>query len=124
MTKADVARWLGQYVDAWKTYDAEAIGALLAEDCEYSYRPHGDTISGRETIVKSWIEDDPDPPGSYEAAYEPYAVEGDRAVAVGSTTYTKDGAIRIFDNAFLLRFDGDGRCAEFTEFFMERRGPE
>ena len=124
MTRADVARWLGAYVEAWKTYDADAIRALLAEDCEYSYRPHGDTIRGREAIVKSWIEDDPDAPGSYDAAYEPYAVDGDRAVAVGSTTYRRDGEVRIFDNAFLLRFDGDGRCAEFTEFFMERGSPE
>ena len=25
-----------------------------------------------------------------------------------------------FDNCFLIRFDGDGRCAEFTELYMER----
>ena len=124
MERADVARWLGEYVEAWKSYDPDAIRALLAEDCEYSYRPHGDTIKGREAIVKSWIEDDPDATGTYDATYEAYAVEGDRAVAVGSTTYTKDGATRVFDNAFLLRFDASGRCAEFTEFFMERRAPE
>ena len=123
MERADVARWLGNYVAAWKSYEPDAIEALFTEDCVYRYRPEGDELRGREAIVRSWLEDDPDEPGTYEAAYEPFAVEGDLAVAVGSSTYTDaDGSIRkIYDNCFLLRFGADGRCAEFTEFFMERK---
>jgi ketosteroid isomerase-like protein len=123
MDRADVARWLGDYVAAWKSSDRGAIEALFTEDCVYRYRPEGDEIHGRDAVVSSWLEDDPDEPGTFDAAYEPYAVEGERAVAVGSSTYShKDGSIRkIFDNCFLLRFDPDGRCAEFTEFFMERK---
>ena len=29
MERADVARWLGDYVEAWKSYDPEAIRAFL-----------------------------------------------------------------------------------------------
>jgi hypothetical protein len=29
--------------------------------------------------------------------------------------------VRIFHNCFVLRFDGDGRCREFTEYYMQRR---
>jgi nuclear transport factor 2 (NTF2) superfamily protein len=123
MERADVARWLGDYVAAWKSYEREEIAALFTEDCVYRYRPEGEEIHGREAILSSWLEDEPDDRGTYDAAYEPYAVEGERAVAVGSSTYTNaDGSIRkIFDNCFLLRFGPEGRCAEFTEFFMERK---
>ena len=71
--------------------------------------------------MDSWFEE-PDAPDSWDAAYEPAAVDGELAVAVGSSTYTNpDGSIRtIYDNCFLMRFDADGRCSEFTEFFMER----
>jgi uncharacterized protein (TIGR02246 family) len=119
MEHDDVQKWLDDYVAAWKSYDAEAIAALFTEDCEYSYRPHGDTVRGRDAIVRSWLEDDPDTPGTYEASYAPFAVEGERAVAVGTSSYTEPEL--VYDNCYLLRFDADGRCAEFTEFFMKRQ---
>jgi uncharacterized protein (TIGR02246 family) len=127
MTDRDeVDRWLDAYVEAWKSYDREAIEALFSEDCRYSYRPHGDTIEGREAIVRSWTEDDPDRPGTYEASYRAIAVDGDTAVAVGNSTYTEapGGPVaRVFDNCFVMHFGSDGRCREFTEWFMERRTP-
>jgi len=120
MEREEVARWLDAYVAAWKSYDPAAIGALFSEDCVYRYRPNGEEVRGREAIVRSWLEDDPDEPGTYDAEYEPWAIDGDRAVAVGTSTYTSPR--RVFDNCFLLRFDEEGRCAEFTELFMERSG--
>ena len=118
-----VADWLTAYVEAWKSYDREAIEGLFSEDCKYSYRPHGDSIEGREAIVRSWLEDDPDEPGTFEASYRAVAADGDVAVATGVSTYYEEpgGAVtRVFDNCFVMRFDGDGRCTEFTEWFMER----
>jgi SnoaL-like domain len=123
--RAAVDRWLEAYVAAWKSYEPGAIGELFSEDVEYAYRPKGDTIVGRETVVRSWIEDDPDDLGTYDGAYEVYAVEDDRAVAVGTSTYAHpDGSVRaIYDNCFLLRFDAAGRCSQFIEWFMERPTP-
>jgi len=122
MTRDDVQRWLDAYVEAWRTYDPAEIGALFAEDAIYRYRPYGhDTfVRGREAIVEDW-RDQQDAPGSWSATYEAYAVDGDRAVAVGETRYLEaDGSIRtVFHNVWPLRFDADGRCAEFTEFYME-----
>jgi hypothetical protein len=37
-------------------------------------------------------------------------------VATGETRYA-DG--RTFSNIFVLAFDGEGRCREFTEWYME-----
>ena len=64
-----------------------------------------------------------DAPGTYDAHYTPYAVDGDPVVARGTSVYQDhpDGPVtRTFDNCFLIGFDGDGRCAEFTELYMER----
>jgi hypothetical protein len=36
LTHDDVQRWLDAYVDAWRTYDPAAIGALFAEDATYA----------------------------------------------------------------------------------------
>lgn len=121
MERAEVARWLAAYVAAWKEYDRDKIAALFADDARYRYHPWDEELIGSRAIAESWFEE-VDPPGTFDAAYEPYSVDGARAVAIGSSTYTNaDGTIRaIYDNCFLLRFADDGRCAELTEFFMER----
>jgi hypothetical protein len=117
MTREDVDRWLERYVVAWRSYDREAIGDLFSEDASYRYHPYdAEAVEGRGAIVDLWLEDR-DEPGSWEASYEAYAVEGDRAVAVGTSSYASGD---VYDNVYLLRFDDDGRCAEFTEWFMKR----
>lgn len=123
MTHDEVQTWLDRYIEAWRANDRDRIGELFTDDVVYSYRPWIDdeqTIRGRDAVVASWLED-PDDPGSWEAHYEPYAVEGDRAVAVGWSRYAAigDQPERTFHNAYLLRFAPDGRCAEFREFYMQ-----
>ena len=121
MDRRQVSDWLLGYIAAWRSYDADRIGDLFSDDAEYRFRPHEDPIRGRAAIVDAWL-DDRDEPGTYDAAYEPVAVDGDVAVATGASTYfAADGSVeRVFDNCFLLRFDADGRCRGFTEWFMER----
>ena len=121
MNRDDVDRWLARYVAAWKSYDRSEIEALFSEDAQYRYHPWDEPVVGAAAIAGDWLEDQ-DAPGRFEASYECYAVDGDRAVAVGSSTYfyASGGVEKIFDNAYLLRFDGDGRCSEFTEWFMLR----
>lgn len=48
-------------------------------------------------------------------------VDGDRAVATGWSRYraTADAPERLYSNCFILRFGADGRCADFSEFYME-----
>ncbi len=125
MDRPAVQRWLDAYVAAWKSYDPAAIGALFAEDATYSYHPYDQPLHGRDAIVASWTAaDHRDPPGSFDAHYEPLLIEGDRAVTHGRSRYFQaDGATlkTEFDNIFILRFTPTGQCAEFSEWFMERR---
>jgi ketosteroid isomerase-like protein len=128
--RADVDRWLAAYVDAWKTYDPDRIRALFADEIEYRYHPYDDPIRGSDAVVASWLgEGDAaeastrDPEGTYDATYHAVAAEGDDAVATGSSTYLTEpgGEVeKVFDNCFVMRFDAEGRCREFTEWFMER----
>jgi ketosteroid isomerase-like protein len=129
--KAAVDRWLEAYVEAWKSYDREQIAALFADDVRYRYHPYDEPVEGREAVVGSWLgEDDAagassrDEPGTYDATYRAVAVDGEVAVATGRSAYRKPGGPveREFDNCFVMRFDRDGRCTEFTEWFMERPG--
>ena len=133
MTREEVTRWLGQYVEAWMTYNRDKVAALFAEDISYRYHPSDDPIEGREAVVESWLGegDHPDAssrdePGTYEAFYRCVAAEDDMAVAIGSSSYKEspDGpVVRVYDNCFVMRFDGEGRCREFTEWFMQRPSP-
>jgi hypothetical protein len=122
--EAAVASWLERYVAAWQSYDAAAIGDLFSTDAVYRYHPWdegAEGVAGREAIVASWLEDR-DEPGSWVADYRPWAVDGKRAVALGTSRYlaTDDAPETIFHNVFLLRFDDDERCAEFTDVYMRR----
>lgn len=126
MDETAVANWLDRYVAAWRSYDPEEIGALFADDAVYRFHPwdgDAEAVQGRAAIVADWLET-PDEPGSWEASYRPWAVDRDRAVAVGTSRYlaTDDAPEAEFHNVFLLRFDDDGRCVEFTDVYMRRPG--
>ena len=130
MDTGAVAAWLNAYVAAWKSYDREQIGALFSEDVRYRFHPYDEPVTGREAVIESWLgegehEGAPgrDEEGAYDASYRAVAVDGDLAVATGTSTYTRGpgGPIEeVYDNCFVMRFDGDGRCQEFTEWFMKR----
>jgi ketosteroid isomerase-like protein len=133
MTADDVRHWLSRYVAAWKSYDPDEIGALFSEGVEYRFHPYDEPVRGRAAVVESWLGegDHPGAPsrdaeGTYDAAYAPVAIDGDVAVATGTSSYTAEpgGPVeRVFHNCFVMRFDAEARCAEFTEWFIERAKP-
>jgi ketosteroid isomerase-like protein len=130
MEKADVNRWLEDYVEAWKTYDRDRIVALFSEDVEYRYHPYDEPVKGRDGVVEAWLGEGEhegastrDEEGTYDADYEAVAVDGDVAVATGSSSYSDEpgGPVsKVYDNCYVMRFDSEGRCREFTEWFMQR----
>jgi ketosteroid isomerase-like protein len=130
MDRIDVDEWLDSYVAAWKSYDRDEIGALFSADVEYRYHPYDEPVRGRDAVVSSWLGEDEsdgasarDPAGTYDASYRVVALDGDVAVATGSSTYrtSPDGPIeKVFDNCFVMRFDAAGRCRNFTEWFIQR----
>jgi len=136
MDRSAAQAWLDAYVEAWKTYDRNQVEALFAEDVTYRYHPfdpEDEVLRGRDAVVNGWLEPDGnastrDAEGTYEARYEVYAVDGERVVAVGTSTYypdtTRAKPDRVYDNVFLIEFDGAGRCRDFTEYYMKEPDAE
>lgn len=125
MTHDEVQNWLDAYVLAWSNNDPNQIGELFTEDAVYRYRPwesEKHSVTGRNAIVASWI-DNYDDPSVWEAQYSPYAIEGNRAVAVGWTRYVAVGEHpeRTYHNAFVIQFGDGGRCSEFSDFYVVER---
>ena len=119
MTHEDVQAWLDAYVEAWRTYDPESIGALFAKDATYAYHPYDEgeeVLRGREAIVADW-RGERDEPGTWEASYRPLVVEGRQAVAEGTTSYANG---HFYWNLWTLRFDEENRCTQYVEWFMAR----
>ena len=130
MDRTDAQAWLDRYVAAWLSYVADDIASLFTEDVLYRYHPYDDPIVGREAVVASWLGEansdgasTRDAPGTYAAQYEPVAVDGEIVVATGTSSYRErlDGPIvRVYHNCFVMRFDAEGRCQEFTEYYIRR----
>lgn len=121
MDRDGVARWLTSYVEAWSSNDRDRIAALFSATATYRYAPFDDPLVGRDAIVAGWLED-PDEPDSWEASYVPVAVDGDTAVAVGRSSYraTEERPARTYHNCYVMQFDADGRCSDFTEWYMQQ----
>ena len=73
-----------------------------------------------EEIVEAWLEQ-PDEPDDWTLECEPIAVDGDVAVARCETRYraTARGPARIYHNLWVMTLTEDGRCSEYTEYFMK-----
>jgi ketosteroid isomerase-like protein len=136
MDRSAAQAWLDAYVEAWKTYDADQVAALFAEDATYRYHPYdpdNETVRGRDAIVSDWIKPDGnastrDEPGTYDGHYEPWAVDGNRVVAVGWSRYWTDATRANLEsaylNVFLIEFDGENRCRAFVEYYMKEPDAE
>lgn len=131
VTHESVQAWLDAYIHAWESGVAADVEALFTEDAEYRYHPADEPEVGRELIVFGWLNLNGEPgrqdaPGTFQAEYEPYAVDGDRAVAVGTSTYWTDASRstlrQTYYNNWLLEFGPDGRCRSFIEYYMTPRG--
>ncbi len=128
--RAAVDAWLEAYVAAWKRDEGDAIGDLFSADVEYRFHPSDEPVRGRDSVVAAWLGEEGfpdapehDEPGTFGANYRTIAVDGDTAVAVGTSTYTDSPGGRVtdvYDNCFVLRFDAEGRCREYTEWYVRR----
>ena len=109
--KLDERSWLQRFTprrpgSVWSRVNRDKALVLIARD---EMRP-----AGLREVERAQAD------GRWDAAYEPWAVEGDRAVAIGWSRYeaTGDKPPQLYHNAYLLEFAPDGRCRSFHEFYM------
>lgn len=124
LTRDQFASWLDRYIAAWRSGEADDIADLFSEDVTYSQTGGQTVIEGREAVVRDWLEESYEPDLSWEAAYEPLAIEAEVCVGVGSTRYLReDGSREDFSNIFVCRFDDEGRCHDLREWWMRAPSP-
>jgi uncharacterized protein (TIGR02246 family) len=110
-----IAEWVEGYERAWDSNARDDIERLFTEDARYFTAPHREPWAGKKAIVEGWLAV-ADDPGGWELRYEILATAGDLAFVRGWTSYA-DGD--RFSNLWVIRLDPDGRCSEFTEWWME-----
>ena len=99
--------------------------ALFSEDGEYRYSPTPTSrrLQGRDAIVDDWL-DGKDEPGTYDAQVR---AAGDRRrdltwPVADPKYFNADGAQRDeYWNVYVCRFNDEGECATFTEYWMQNR---
>jgi len=125
MDNGKVEAWLEAYREAWKTNDPERVGALFAEDARYLTSPFDDPWEGRAQIVESWTEET-DEDEEFELQSEVLATNDRRAVVRCRVIYwnpDRSETQEEFSTIWLIDFDAEDRCREFTEWYMERPKP-
>lgn len=108
--------WMDRYVLAWSTNDPEQIATLFSEGAVYDPQTAGGEWHGVEEIVEQWIEigDEED---NWEFEWRPLVESDDLAIVVGKTHYFEPAM--SYRNLFVIRFDEEDRCYDFTEWYIE-----
>jgi uncharacterized protein (TIGR02246 family) len=109
-----VTAWIDGYIRAWNSNDPIDIGGLFTDDAEYYTAPFRRPWRGRDQIVEDWLARR-DEPGETSFDWRPLVVTGEVAIVEGTTRYPEQS----FSNLWVIRLDDDGRCREFTEWWME-----
>jgi uncharacterized protein (TIGR02246 family) len=112
-----VEHWIDGYLQAWNSNDPGEIGQLFSEDAAYYTGPFDNPWIGRDAIIQGWlsIKDDP---GTFSFGYEILATANRLAMVRGWTKYINPD--REYSNIWLIKFDDQGRCEEFTEWWMQK----
>lgn len=108
--------WMDGYVHAWTENDPEAIAALFTQDAIYDPQTSGGEWDGVDEIVERWIEIE-DHPENWEFQWLPIVENDELAVVVGNTRYLNPPM--VYRNLFVIRFDENGLCNDFTEWYIE-----
>ena len=117
-----VGEWLARYIDVWKSGDRSRVAELFTDDAAYYADPFEAPRHGHAAIAEYW-QLTGDPADAFEAHYEPFAIAGDLAIATGFSRYFDESRSRVdkeYGNIFVLRFEDDGRCSEYREWYMLR----
>jgi uncharacterized protein (TIGR02246 family) len=111
-----VTTWIHRYLRAWNSNDPADIATLFSDDATYRTEPFAAPWRGRDTIVTNWL-NRKDEPGQTRFTWHPLALTPDVAIIQGETVYQQPPT--TYSNLWVIRLDPNGRCSEFTEWWMQ-----
>jgi uncharacterized protein (TIGR02246 family) len=117
MSKNSVTHWVEGYLRAWNSNDPGEIAQLFTEDAAYYTGPFDEPWIGRDTIVQEWL-NRKDEPGTFDFEFEVLVASDSLGVVRGRTRYFNPD--REYSNIWAIKFDGQGRCQEFTEWWVRK----
>ena len=103
------------YIKAWTSGQPEEIADLFTEDATYDPQTSEERWTGG--TPSSPRQDVGDQPGTWTFEWEPILETHGLSVITGRTEYFDEG--RNFRNLWTIRLTDDGRCREFTEWWIE-----
>jgi hypothetical protein len=115
MNRGQLARWVEGYERAWRTPGTQPVRALFAAEATYRTAPFEEPYRGLEAIESFWEEGRDGPEEVFSMDTEIVAVDGDTGVVRVEVRYGEP-LKRLYRDLWVLRFDRDGRCAEFEEW--------
>jgi SnoaL-like domain len=107
---------MDDYILAWSTNDPSQIAGLFASDAVYDPQTAVGEHNGVSEIVAWWTEIDDDEE-NWEFEWQPLVEMDDLAVVTGRTRYIEPAL--SYRNLFVIRFDDNGLCYDFTEWYIE-----
>lgn len=129
MDEAEFSRWLDSYGRIWESKYPEGVSELYAASVAYHWTPFDDPLVGRDQIVEasrlatSRQED-------IKFTHQVLSCAGDIGIARWGCSFTRKATGRkiTLDGILLARFDADGLCYEFREWWhsdepIEERPP-
>jgi ketosteroid isomerase-like protein len=115
VTRDELSRWVGAYEAAWRTAGTDALSDLFTDDATYLTAPFEAPYAGLGAIRTFWDAERDGPGEVFGMDTEIVAVEGDTGVVRVEVEYG-DPAVRVYRDIWIVRFDGEGRCAAFEEW--------
>lgn len=109
-------QWMDGYVLAWSTNERAHIEALFSADAVYDPQTADGEWVGRGEIVRRWQEIDEDE-GNWDFEWLPLVEKDELAVITGRTRYFDPPV--SYRNLWVIRFNEDDVCYDFTEWYIE-----
>ncbi len=118
MVTSEIQTWLERYGQAWQARDANAFAQLFSVDATYYWGPFRAPQRGRQEIasaVRSAFSGQQD----VRFAYSLLTESTSPCIAHWTCEFVRPGSEKSvsIDGIFLLRFDAQGLCEEFREWW-------
>jgi hypothetical protein len=119
-------QWVRRYGEAWEMQDSDAAAALFTTDARYYETPFDEPMTGRDAVRSYWSEGTPRQ-RDINFGYDVVALSGETGVARWTSSFRRvpSEAVVSLDGVLIARFDSEGRCSEFREWWhREESQPE
>jgi hypothetical protein len=116
--------WLRRYGEAWESQDADEAAALFTAEAKYYETPFDPPMNGRAAVHNYWKQGT-GAQREIRFVYDVLAVEQDSGLAHWTSSFQRvpSGNCVKLDGILNAKFDPDGQCWEFREWWHRDEQP-